>query len=61
MDYRLTDPFLDPPDQIETNYSEESFQLPETYWCYRPPVAKSAHCQSAAAGFCTPDTSPWDV
>ncbi|HJT79323.1 MAG TPA: tetratricopeptide repeat protein, partial [Gemmataceae bacterium] len=37
MDYRLTDPFLDPPGQ-PTCYAEESVWLPETYWCYRPPV-----------------------
>jgi predicted O-linked N-acetylglucosamine transferase (SPINDLY family) len=35
MDYRLTDPYLDPPDQDEP-YSERSVRLPETYWCYRP-------------------------
>jgi predicted O-linked N-acetylglucosamine transferase (SPINDLY family) len=36
MDYRLTDPFLDPPGQPHC-YSEESVNLPETYWCYEPP------------------------
>jgi predicted O-linked N-acetylglucosamine transferase (SPINDLY family) len=44
MDYRLTDPFLDPPGR-PTHYAEESVCLPESYWCYqpsteRPPVAR---------------------
>jgi predicted O-linked N-acetylglucosamine transferase (SPINDLY family) len=38
MDYRLTDPYLDPPGQDESIYSEQSVRLPETYWCYRPPI-----------------------
>jgi predicted O-linked N-acetylglucosamine transferase (SPINDLY family) len=37
MDFRLTDPFLDPPDGDERNYTERSIRLPETYWCYQPP------------------------
>jgi predicted O-linked N-acetylglucosamine transferase (SPINDLY family) len=37
MDYRLTDPFLDPLGQ-SSYYAEESMWLPETYWCYQPPV-----------------------
>jgi predicted O-linked N-acetylglucosamine transferase (SPINDLY family) len=36
MDYRLTDPYLDPPGKDECFYSEQSIRLPETYWCYRP-------------------------
>lgn len=36
IDYRLTDPYLDPPGQDESFYSEQSVRLPETYWCYRP-------------------------
>ncbi len=36
MDYRLTDPYLDPPGQQEGFYCEQSIHLPETYWCYRP-------------------------
>ena len=38
MDYRLTDPYLDPPGQDPKLYSEQSIALPETYWCYRPPI-----------------------
>ncbi len=35
MDYRITDPFLDPLGQSRF-YTEESVWLPETYWCYQP-------------------------
>jgi predicted O-linked N-acetylglucosamine transferase (SPINDLY family) len=35
IDYRLTDPFLDPLGQ-PSFYAEESVWLPETYWCYQP-------------------------
>jgi predicted O-linked N-acetylglucosamine transferase (SPINDLY family) len=38
MDYRLTDPYLDPPDADERFYSERPVRLPETYWCYRPAI-----------------------
>ena len=38
MDYRLTDPYLDPPGQATDIYTEKSVHLPETYWCYRPPA-----------------------
>ena len=38
MDYRFTDPYLDPPDSDLGVYSERSIRLPETYWCYRPPA-----------------------
>lgn len=36
MDYRLTDPYLDPPGTDDGYYSEKSVWLPETYWCYPP-------------------------
>jgi predicted O-linked N-acetylglucosamine transferase (SPINDLY family) len=35
MDYRITDPFLDPPG-APLPYSEESLWLPQTFWCYEP-------------------------
>ena len=39
IDYRLTDPWFDPPDQPdEGRYSEQSVRLPHTYWCYQPPA-----------------------
>jgi predicted O-linked N-acetylglucosamine transferase (SPINDLY family) len=34
--YRLTDPFLDPPDRNDTFHSEESIRLPATFWCFDP-------------------------
>jgi len=39
MDYRLSDPNLDPPDDVtntECFYSEKTIRLPETYWCFEP-------------------------
>ena len=36
IDYRLTDPYLDPPGLNDEFYAEESIRLPETYWCYQP-------------------------
>jgi len=38
IDYRLSDPFLDPPGATESHYSERTERL-RTYWCYQPPVA----------------------
>ncbi len=35
MDYRLTDPYLDPPG-APLPYSEQSLWLPHTFWCYEP-------------------------
>jgi protein O-GlcNAc transferase len=36
MDYRLTDPHLDPPGLFDAFYAEESVRLPETFWCFQP-------------------------
>jgi predicted O-linked N-acetylglucosamine transferase (SPINDLY family) len=36
MDYRLSDPHLDPSDSDLSVYSERTIHLPETYWCYSP-------------------------
>jgi protein O-GlcNAc transferase len=38
IDYRLTDPYLDPPGQHDRNYSEESFCLPNSFWCFQEPA-----------------------
>jgi protein O-GlcNAc transferase len=35
IDYRLTDPLLDPPGSA-LPYSERSLWLPDTFWCYDP-------------------------
>jgi predicted O-linked N-acetylglucosamine transferase (SPINDLY family) len=36
VDYRLTDPYLDPPGETDADYVEHSIRLPETFWCYDP-------------------------
>jgi protein O-GlcNAc transferase len=36
MDYRLSDPYLDPPGMFEECYSEQTIRLPESFWCYDP-------------------------
>jgi predicted O-linked N-acetylglucosamine transferase (SPINDLY family) len=36
MDYRLSDPYLDPPDADSSVYSEETIRLPDSFWCYDP-------------------------
>ena len=36
MDYRITDPYLDPPGLYDGCYAEESVRLPDTFWCYDP-------------------------
>ena len=37
IDYRISDPYLDPIGMDESIYSEKTLRLPHTYWCYRPP------------------------
>ena len=37
MRWRLTDRFLDPPDEDRPFYTERSMYLDTTYWCYPPP------------------------
>jgi protein O-GlcNAc transferase len=36
IDYRVTDRFLDPPDE-PSHYTETSISLPHCYWCYSAP------------------------
>jgi protein O-GlcNAc transferase len=36
MDYRLTDPYLDPPGLRDASYAETSFRLPNSFWCFDP-------------------------
>ena len=38
IDYRLTDPYLDPVEWKDGCYSERSTPLPRTYWCYQPHI-----------------------
>ena len=37
IDYRITDPYLDPTGTDEAFYFEKSVRLPHTYWCYQGP------------------------
>jgi protein O-GlcNAc transferase len=41
MDYRFTDPVLDPPGQTDHLYTEQSFRL-ESFWCFEPPANSPA-------------------
>jgi protein O-GlcNAc transferase len=36
MDYRVTDPYLDPVDGDAGTYAERPWRLPDTFWCYHP-------------------------
>ncbi len=37
IDYRLSDPHLDPPgDDRDALYAERTVRLPDTFWCYDP-------------------------
>jgi len=36
IDYRITDPYLDPPGLNDRCYSERSVRLPDSFWCYDP-------------------------
>lgn len=38
IDYRLTDPWADPPTEGDEFYSEELWRLPHSFLCYSPPV-----------------------
>jgi protein O-GlcNAc transferase len=42
IDYRLTDPYLDPPGEGDAFYSEKSIRLPRTFWCYAPLIETPA-------------------
>jgi predicted O-linked N-acetylglucosamine transferase (SPINDLY family) len=37
IDYRLTDPFIDPPGRHDGDYSERSIRLPHCFWLFQPP------------------------
>jgi predicted O-linked N-acetylglucosamine transferase (SPINDLY family) len=36
IDWRFTDPNLDPPGEHDQWYAEKSYRLPDTFWCYDP-------------------------
>jgi predicted O-linked N-acetylglucosamine transferase (SPINDLY family) len=49
IDYRLTDPYLDPPGLNDAYYSEQSIRLPDTFWCYDPLTREPAVNELPAA------------
>jgi len=55
MDYRLSDPCLDPSDSDLTIYSEQTIRLPETYWCYgvAGPTPEPSPPPAVTAGYVT--------
>jgi protein O-GlcNAc transferase len=42
IDYRLTDPYLDPPGKYDADYSERSIRMDNTFWCYDPLASSPA-------------------
>jgi predicted O-linked N-acetylglucosamine transferase (SPINDLY family) len=42
MDWRISDPYLDPPGTDDDFYVEKTIRLPETFWCYDPLTDESA-------------------
>lgn len=38
MDYRLCDAYTDPPGRTENQHSEQLIRLPNSQWCYLPPI-----------------------
>jgi protein O-GlcNAc transferase len=55
IDYRLSDPYLDPPGETEAFYVEKTIRLPDTFWCYDPmnDVPAIAAPPSERAGYIT--------
>ncbi|MGA3066245.1 MAG: tetratricopeptide repeat protein [Tepidisphaeraceae bacterium] len=56
VDYRISDPFLDPAGADESCYSEKTIRLPRTYWCYEPgadPSLEVAPSPALKNGFVT--------
>jgi protein O-GlcNAc transferase len=55
MDYRLSDPYLDPPDTDLSCYAETTIRLPKSYWCYQslatPPLAPLSALNSGFVTF----------
>jgi predicted O-linked N-acetylglucosamine transferase (SPINDLY family) len=40
IDYRFSDPYLDPIDSDESIYTEKTIRLPDSVWCYDPMEAR---------------------
>lgn len=54
MDYRLSDPRLDPPGE-DRHYSERTLRLPDSFWCYDPlaPTPEVGPLPALARGYVT--------
>lgn len=50
IDYRLSDPFLDPPGADESLYSERTIRLPDSFWCFDPLDYRDIETNSLPAG-----------
>jgi protein O-GlcNAc transferase len=55
IDYRFSDPYLDPPETDLTVYTEQTMRLAHTYWCYQPggPAPEPAEPPVLEAGYVT--------
>ena len=55
IDYRFSDPYLDPEGTDLSVYSEQTVKLPETYWCYSPggEAPEIGPAPAIAAGYVT--------
>jgi predicted O-linked N-acetylglucosamine transferase (SPINDLY family) len=42
IDYRISDPYLDPPGENDSCYSEKTIRLAHTFWCYDPAAMEPA-------------------
>jgi len=42
VDYRITDPFTDPPGLTDSHFTERLLRLPDVLWCYDPPIEAPA-------------------
>ena len=62
MDYRLTDPYLDPPGETDGAYLERSVRLPDSFWVYSPPRFSRAawlrRAQSSRGPLIPPTSDP---
>ena len=73
IDYRLSDPYLDPAESDPACYREETLRLPHCYWCYQPggvtpspgplPAARAGYvtfgCLNNFAKVCAPALELW--
>ncbi len=50
MDFRLTDPWLDPPEATDRDYRERSFRLPHSFWCYDPEAMMAGFADEPPVG-----------